>query len=162
MRIESGFARFNEGETINVTFHGVDYTQKNHRPFAKCEDDEGTHFNVNIKDSDKRLRPGRYRIKCTGVSSTGLSYVEFKHLQHSSWDKRDELTGKSTVEPVDDEVDVELELVTKAIKLLGKARARLHDVDYEYMDKDSTLNHIDEARKELYSVYGREVYHDPS
>ena len=168
MRIESGFARFNEGETINVTFHGVDYTQKNHRPFARCEDDEGTHFNVNIKDSDKRLRPGRYRIKCTGVSSTGLSYVEFRHLQHSSWDKRDELTEATTVEPVelvepvDDEVDVYLELVTNAIKLLGKARATLHDLDNEYLDKDSTLNHIDKARKELYYVYGREVYHDIS
>ena len=100
MRIESGFARFEAGETINITLHGIDYTTKNHKPFAKCEDNEGQYFNVNIKESDKTLRPGRYQIKCTGVSSTGFPYVEFKHLQHSSWDKRDELTEQSTVETV--------------------------------------------------------------
>ncbi len=165
MRIESGFARFEAGETINITLQGIDYTNKNHKPFAKCEDDEGQFFNVNIKESDKTLRPGRYQIKCTGVSSTGFPYVEFKQLQHSSWDKRDELTEQGTVgtvAPVEDEVDFELELVTNAIKLLGKARATLHDLNNEYMDKDSTIHHIDKARKELYSVYGREVYHDLS
>ena len=153
MRIESGFARFQQDETMNVTVHGIKYTKENHRPFAVCEDINGERFNVNISDKDKKLLKGRYSIHCTSVSDTGYPYVEFKQLQHASWDKRDELVDHKPT-PRGNVGDGAT--IIAVVKSLKNAQKELENIKSQNC-RNMTMEYINEALDELYLEYGKHM-----
>lgn len=149
MRIEQGFGKFLVGEEITITLMGIQYTKQNHRPYARCKDDNDNRFNVNIKDSDASLPKGRYKILCTGVNEAGFCYVELNKLQHTSWDIRDEALQETLKEQKSDNVDMVF-----SINLTKYYKERL-----KYHSK--TVNeHIDAILQELYREYGELVVNE--
>lgn len=152
MRIEQGFGRFNVGETVNIILESIQYTKGNHRPYARCTTEDGQSFNVNVKDSDSTLKPGRYQLKCTSVNEQGYCYVELTQLQHSSWDKHDEVTEtleKTTTTTGGNCVDIAYN-----INLTRQYREKLKVEGLTVEECQDIMYDIDEILKKLYLRYG--------
>lgn len=161
MRIESGFGKFNVGEEVTVQLLEVKYT-KNHKPYARVlVEGAEQSFNVNIKESDAKLHKGRYKIVCTGVNDAGFCYVDFRKVQHESWDKRDEILNEH--DALRDSVVEELENVKPVIvndnitDMVFSINLTKHYLEKLKYVSPSIEEHVDCILSELYEHYGKLV-----
>ena len=161
MRIESGFGKFNVGEEVTVQLLEVKYT-KNQKPYARVlAEGAEQSFNVNIKESDAKLPRGRYKIVCTGVNEAGFCYVDFRKVQHASWDKRDEILNEHN--QLHDSVAEELEN-SKPVIVKDNITDMVFSINLtkHYLEKlkyvsPSIEEHVDCILSELYEHYGKLV-----
>lgn len=162
MRIESGFGKFNVGEEVTVQLLEVKYT-KNHKPYARVlAEGAEQSFNVNIKEADARLPRGRYKLVCTGVTDAGFCYVDFRKIQHPSWDKRDEVLSEH--EEHVDNVSEELEKVEQLMVVNDCIPDMVFSIQLtkQYLEKmkyitPSIREHVEGILSELYEHYGKLV-----
>lgn len=161
MRIESGFGKFNVGEEVTVQLLEIKYT-KNHKPYARVlAEGAEQSFNVNVKETDARLPRGRYKIVCTGVNDAGFCYVDFRKVQHSSWDKRDEIYNEQ--DKLRDNVSKELEEVKPVIvadcipDMVFSINLTKHYLEKLKYVSPSIEKHVDSILSELYEHYGKLV-----
>lgn len=161
MRIESGFGKFNVGEELVVKLLEVKYT-KNAKPYARVlAEGAEQSFNVNIKETDARLPRGRYKLVCTGVNPAGFCYVDFRKLQHESWDKRDEVYNEH--DTLRDNVSEELENVQPVIvndnitDMVFSINLTKHYLEKLKYVSPSIEEHVEHILSELYEHYGKLV-----
>lgn len=160
MRIEQGFGKFNINEEVEVELLQIKYTKQNHRPYAVVDAGEG-RFNVNIKDSDTTLKPGRYKIICTGVNPQGFCYINLEKLQHFSWDKHDEAikeveVGNTTVQEYQNQQ--EDNPLAYNIRITDQYIENLKLEELSFQQQEKICDCVNEILGILYKGYGLSMY----